>query len=399
MPDQQQTRFSRRQLISAAGAASILGVGAASTAAQNESDDSSDIGGNESDGAGTDDQTGSADESQYTAVYRDVIDSVVLVSVSLGPTDGPGGGGGSGLGSGFVVDDQYIVTNNHVVQGATEGGIEVQFSNEEWATASIVGTDPYSDIAVLSVEEMPDEAEPLSLIDSEPAIGQEVLAIGNPLGLDASVSQGIVSGTNRVLPSPVGTSIPATIQTDAPINPGNSGGPLVNLEGEVLGVVFAGASQTIGFAISSRLATRVISALVEDGTYEHSYMGVGVVPVGPEIAETVGLEEATGVLVAQVVPNSPADGVLESASAGQPGTGDVIVAIDGQEVTTQAQLLSYLALETSPGDTVELEVVRDGERQTVELELAARQEFDRQQTPIGGQPGRPPGEQPPFPDS
>ncbi|AEH38723.1 S1C family serine protease [Halopiger xanaduensis] len=382
---------SRRRLLRAAGAASILGVGTASTAAQNETDDSSD-------GAEpSDDQGSSAPESQYTEVYRNTIDSVVLVTVSLGPTDGRGGGGG--LGSGFVVDDQYIVTNNHVVQGATEGGIEIQFNNQEWATASIVGTDPYSDIAVLSVENMPDSAEPLSLVESEPAIGQEVLAIGNPLGLDASVSQGIVSGTNRVLPSPVGNSIPATIQTDAPINPGNSGGPLVNLEGEVVGVVFAGASQTIGFAISARLANRVVPALVEDGTYEHSYMGVGVVPVGPEIAETVGLEEATGVLVAQVVPNSPADGALQPASAGQPGSGDVIVAIDGQEVTTQAQLLSYLALETSPGDTIELEVVRDGERETVELELAARQEFDRQQPPIGGQPGGEPGEQPPFPQS
>ncbi|GAB3675408.1 trypsin-like peptidase domain-containing protein [Halopiger thermotolerans] len=386
---------SRRRLLRAAGVASLLGVGTAGTAAQNETDDSSATAGNESDGAPDEQETGSGLESEYTEVYRNTIDSVVLVTVSLGTTGGRGGGGG--LGSGFVVDDQHIVTNNHVVQGATEGGIEIQFNNQEWATASIVGTDPYSDIAVLSVEDMPDSAEPLPLVESEPAIGQEVLAIGNPLGLDASVTQGIVSGTNRVLPSPAGTSIPATIQTDAPINPGNSGGPLVNLEGEVLGIVFAGASQTIGFAISARLANRVVPALIEQGIYRHSYMGVGVVPVGPEIADAIGLEEATGVLVAEIVANSPADGVLQAASAAQPGTGDVIVAIDGQEVTTQAQLLSYLALETSPGETVELEVVRDGEQQTVELELAARREFDQQGPPIGGQPGGPPGEQPPSP--
>ena len=376
----------RRRFLRAAGTASILGIGATSAVAQDESEDSSD---GASDGPGA----GSTDESQYTAVYRDTIDSVVLVSVSIGATGG--GGGGGGLGSGFVVDDQHIVTNNHVVQAATEGEIEVQFNNQEWATASIVGTDPYSDLAVLSVEDLPDETDALPFVESEPAIGQEVLAIGNPLGLDASVSQGIVSGTNRALPSPAGTSIPATIQTDAPINPGNSGGPLVNLDGEVLGVVFAGASQTIGFAISARLANRVIPALIEDGTYEHPYMGVGVVPVGPDIADAVGLEEATGVLVAQVVPNSPADGVLQPARA-RPEDSDVIVAIDGQEITTQAQLLSYLALETSPGDTVELEVVRDGDRRTVEVTLAAREQFERPQPPIGGGD---PGEQPPFPRS
>ncbi|WP_226006819.1 S1C family serine protease [Natrinema salinisoli] len=373
-------RCTRRRVLRAAGAVTALGIGGAGVGtAQNETDGSSDAG-----------QTGEADgdalDSPYTETYRNTIDSVVLVTVA--PT-GIGRGGG-GLGSGFVIDEQHIVTNNHVVQGASEGGIEIQFNNQEWRTASVVGADAYSDLAVLRVEDMPDIAAGLSLVDSEPAIGQEVLAIGNPLGLNASVSQGIVSGVDRVLPSPAGTSIPATIQTDAPINPGNSGGPLVNLEGEVIGVVFAGADQTIGFAISARLANRVVSALLEDGSYEHPYMGVGVIPVGPDIADAIGLEEAIGVLVGEVVPNAPADGVLRPAQRGQPSSGDVIVAIDGQAVTTQAQLQSYLALQTSPGDTIELEVVRDGERQTVELTLAARQEFEQPQPPIGGEPGQGP---------
>ncbi|MDF9746901.1 S1C family serine protease [Natrinema salsiterrestre] len=374
-------RCTRRHVLRAAGAATALGIGGTGVGtAQNETDGSSDAGQNgEADGDALD--------SPYTETYRNTIDSVVLVTVA--PT-GIGRGGG-GLGSGFVIDEQHIVTNNHVVQGASEGGIEIQFNNQEWRTASVVGADAYSDLAVLRVEDMPDIAAGLSLVDSEPAIGQEVLAIGNPLGLNASVSQGIVSGVDRVLPSPAGTSIPATIQTDAPINPGNSGGPLVNLEGEVIGVVFAGADQTIGFAISARLANRVVSALLEDGSYEHPYMGVGVIPVGPDIADAIGLEEAIGVLVGEVVPNAPADGVLQPAQRGQPSSGDVIVAVDGQAVTTQAQLQSYLALQTSPGDTIELEVVRDGERQTVELTLASRQEFERPQPPIGGEPGpRPP---------
>jgi len=370
---------SRRRILRGAGAAATFGVGAAAIgAAQNETDGSDGGTANGTDG-------GSNLDSPYTEVYRNAIGSVVLVTISGTTRRGRGGGG---LGSGFVIDDQHVVTNNHVVENASEDGIEIQFNNQEWRTASIVGTDPYSDLAVLGVEDIPDAAAGLSLVESEPAIGQEVLAIGNPLGLDASVSQGIVSGVDRVLPSPAGTSIPATIQTDASINPGNSGGPLVDLQGAVLGVVFAGANQTIGFAISSRLANRVIPALIEDGSYEHPYMGVGVVPVGPDIADAIGLEEATGVLVVEVVPNSPADGVLQPATGPEPSSGDVIVAIDGQEVVTQAQLQTYLALQTSPGQTVELEVVRNGQRRTVELTLAARQEFERQRRPpFGETPG------------
>ncbi|WP_226479533.1 S1C family serine protease [Natrinema amylolyticum] len=386
-PDPDQC--TRRRLlgaVGATGAAAAIGLGGSGAGvAQNETADSN---------ATAQEGGGSDVDSPYTETYRNTIDSVVLVTVS-GTGGAPGGGGGGGLGTGFVIDDQHIVTNNHVVQNASEGGIEIQFNNQEWRTASIVGTDAYSDLAVLRVDDMPDVAAGLSLSESEPVIGQEVLAIGNPLGFDASVSQGIVSGIDRSLPSPTGFSIPAAIQTDAPINPGNSGGPLVGLEGEVLGVVFAGASQTIGFAISARLANRVVPALIEDGTYEHPYMGVGVQPVGPEIAEAIGLEEATGVLVMEVVPDSPADGVLEAGSTTRPGSGDVIVAIDGEEIPNQDQLSAYLALETSPGDMIELEIVRDGERQTVELTLAERPAFERPETTVPSGPS----ERPPATDS
>ncbi|ADB61520.1 peptidase S1 and S6 chymotrypsin/Hap [Haloterrigena turkmenica DSM 5511] len=380
-PDPDQcTRRRILGAVGAAGAAAAIGLGGTGGgSAQNETNGSNAT-------VGQDD--GPAVDSPYTETYRNTIDSVVLVTVS-----GTGGleGGGGGLGTGFVVDDQHVVTNNHVVQNASEGGIEIQFNNQEWRTASVVGTDGYSDLAVLRVDDMPDIAAGLSLSESEPVIGQEVLAIGNPLGFDASVSQGIVSGIDRSLPSPTGFSIPAAIQTDAPINPGNSGGPLVSLEGEVLGVVFAGAGQTIGFAISARLANRVVPALIEDGTYEHPYMGVGVLPVGPEIADEIGLEEANGVLVAEVVPNSPADGVLQSANRVRPGSGDVIVAINGTEIPNQDQLSAYLALETSPGDTIELEIVRDGEQQTVELTLEERPGIERPGTRVPGGPGeRPP---------
>ncbi|NUB92906.1 trypsin-like peptidase domain-containing protein [Haloterrigena sp. SYSU A121-1] len=372
----------RRRLlgaVGAAGAAAAVGLGTTGGGtAQNETDGSN----------ATTQENGADVDSPYTDTYRETIDSVVLVTIS---GSGLRGGGGGGIGTGFVIDDEHIVTNNHVVQNASEGGIEVQFSNQEWRPASIVGTDAYSDLAVLRVDDLPDIAGGLSLSEAEPVIGQEVLAIGNPLGFDASVSQGIVSGIDRSLPSPTGFSIPAAIQTDAPVNPGNSGGPLVSLEGDVLGVVFAGAAQTIGFAISARLANRVVPALIEDGTYEHPYMGVGVQPVGPEIADELGLEEANGVLVAEVVPNSPADGVLTPAGRRGPGSGDVIVAIDGEEIPNQDQLSAYLALETSPGDTIELEIVRDGEERTVELTLTERPNIERPGTGIPSGPSeRPP---------
>ncbi|WP_207592580.1 trypsin-like peptidase domain-containing protein [Halomontanus rarus] len=368
---EQPTR--RRVLRTIGTAAAFGGFGIGSSAAVQDGQEDDDV------------------DSRFTEVYRETIESVVLVTVSR--PDVGGGGGGGGLGSGFVIDDQHVVTNNHVVQNAPEDGVELQFRNQEWRTASVVGTDVYSDLAVLRVENMPDVAA-LSFVESEPAIAQNVLVLGNPLGLDASISQGIVSGVDRVLPSPVGFAIPAAIQTDAAVNPGNSGGPLVDLDGDVLGIVFAGTNQTIGFAISARLANRVVPALIEDGEYEHPYMGVGVQPVGPEIADAVGLEDATGVLVTDVVSNAPADGVLEPATRSRPASGDVIVAVDGQEIPNQAQLLSFLALETSPGDTIELRIVRDGELRTAELTLEPRPPVERPQPPVGGAPDLPPATEP-----
>ncbi len=314
------------------------------------------------------------EDEEYAAVYRETIDDVVLVNVFGEGPEGPGG-----LGSGFVIDGGYVVTNDHVVAEAAE--IELQFRDEQWRTASVIGTDVHSDLAVLDVDDLPDGPDGLSFAADDPVVGQEVLALGNPFGFDASISQGIVSGVDRSLPSPTGFSIPAAIQTDAPVNPGNSGGPLVTLDGDVLGVVFAGAGQTIGFAISAALADRVVPALVEDGEYEHAYMGVGVLPVGPLIAEANALEEPRGVLVVETDPDGPADGVLEAADetttvddASVPVNGDAIVAIAGEEIPNQDRLSSVLALETSPGETIDVEIVRDGERQTVELTLEPRPE-------------------------
>ncbi|WP_436344634.1 S1C family serine protease [Natronorubrum sp. FCH18a] len=371
-PDQHHVTR-RRLLRSAAGTAAVIGLGGTASASSSARDTAVDV----SSGTLQDDEGADA-EGRYAEVYEETIDDVVLVNVF--GTGEPGRETPGGLGSGFVIDE-YVVTNNHVVGGSEM--VELQFRDEQWREGTVVGTDIHSDLAVLSVDDMPDGPDGLEFATGGPTIGDEVLALGNPLGLDASISQGIVSGIDRSLPSPTGFSIPAAIQTDAPVNPGNSGGPLVNLDGEVEGVVFAGAGQTIGFAISAALADRVVPTLVEDGAYEHPYMGVTVTPVGPQIAQANDLEEPRGVLVTETIPNGPADDVLRPATGGTtvdgsvvPVGGDVIVAIDEQEIPNQDLLSSVLALETSPDETIPIEIVRDGERGTVELTLESRPDVD-----------------------
>ena len=369
-----RNRLTRRRLVGLA-LGTATGLGVAGSAAANRGRES--VARDRS--RAIQDETDTDAAGQYAEIYEETIDSVVLVTVS-GNGEGIGGGGSGGLGSGFVVDD-FVVTNHHVVRDASE--VELQFRDEQWRTAEVVGTDIHSDLAVLSVDDLPDGVDGLSFADERPEIGAEVLALGNPLGLDASISQGIVSGVDRSLPSPTGFSIPAAIQTDAPVNPGNSGGPLVNLEGAVVGVVFAGVGQTIGFAISAALARRVASELAEGNEYEHAYMGVGVQPVTPLVAEANGLEQPRGVLITEVVQDAPADGVLQPVDSTTtvdgsvvPVGGDVIVAIGDREIPNQELLASTLALETSPGDTIAIEIVRDGERETVELTLEPRPEVD-----------------------
>ncbi|NGM69575.1 PDZ domain-containing protein [Natronolimnobius sp. AArcel1] len=378
----QQDRLPRRQLLQMAGiTVAAGGLPATASAAVSETvTGSTDSSRHPQSLQETDDPNG---EAQYADVYEETIDNVVLVTVGGPnedgdvPEDAP-----EGMGSGFILEDGYVVTNEHVVTDATD--VELQFRDEQWATASVIGTDSHSDLAILEIDgDAPDAVDGLSFVDETPTIGQEVLALGNPLGFDASITQGIVSGVDRSLPSPTGFSIPAAIQTDAALNPGNSGGPLVTLEREVAGIVFAGASQTIGFAIAAQLADRVVPDLIDDGEYAHPYMGVGVLPVDPVIAEANDLEEPQGVLVMDVEPDGPAGGVFDAADDGAvtgdtvvPTGGDVIVAIDDEPIPNQDRLSSFLALETAPGDTVSVEIIRDGDSETVDLELAERPDVD-----------------------
>ncbi len=338
--------------------------------------------------------TGSNDlEATLTRIYREATQGVVSIRV-YGPNargDFP-----DGQGSGFVYDREgHIVTNYHVVQGAER--LEVTFADGTKAWAEIVGTDPGGDLAVIQVDVPAEKLHPLPLGDSDQLqVGQIVVAIGNPFGLDQTMTWGVVSALGRSLRSlqAAGSggyfAMGDVIQTDAAINPGNSGGPLLNLRGEVVGVnqsirsanAFGGepTNAGIGFAVSSNLVRQVVPVLIAEGHYDYPYLGVSALDDLPLPAiERLGLP-STGVYVVEVVPGSPA------AKAGLRGAqitdednphsvppgGDLIIAIDDQPVRHFGDLIRYLTTKVRPGDTVVLTIVRDGQQQKVPVTLASR---------------------------
>jgi S1-C subfamily serine protease len=305
----------------------------------------------------------------YTNLYNEVIDSVVSVRVNVGA--------GASQGSGFVYDfNGHVVTNQHVVRSTDE--VEVRFSNGEWRRADVIGTDVYTDLAVLEVDDIPESAEPLPVSDGGYSQGTPVAALGNPLGLEGSITSGIVSGLNRSMRTEDNFVIPDTVQTDAGIDRGNSGGPLVTLNGEVVGVNRARQGTSIGFAVSSGLVKDVVPELIQNGGTEHPYMGVSTIDVSPTVANANGLEEPRGVLVAQTPDGGPSDGVLrESEEDEYNGVtvyvgGDVIVGVDGTTINSHEELSRYLMLHTEPGESIDVTVLRDGDRVTEQVTLGER---------------------------
>ncbi|MFO7833537.1 MAG: trypsin-like peptidase domain-containing protein, partial [Halohasta sp.] len=281
---------SRRRLLSLAGSAALAGLaGCAGTPPAADPDNA------DTDSGDTD--TGDTTDDPEARVYREVIESVLLVQ-----TD-------EGEGTGFMIDDTHAVTNAHVVGEAESTSI--RFSEGQWTTGEVVGSDPHSDLAAIDIETVPESATPLSFIDGETEVGTDVIAIGNPFNFDGSVTEGIVSGVDRSIPAPTGFTIPDAIQTDAAVNPGNSGGPLMSLDGEVVAVINSGGGDNLGFGVSARLARRVVPELIETGEYEHSYMGVSFTNVTPDVAEANDLAEPRGLLVSEVVDGGPAEGVLQ----------------------------------------------------------------------------------------
>jgi putative serine protease PepD len=303
-------------------------------------------------------------------VYERSYKGVVEITASGGSREF--GGQQQAQGSGFVYDaNGTIVTNQHVVDGAQ--AISVRFWNGNSYSADLVGTDPSTDLAVLTVDAPEALLSPLRLGNSSDiVVGDQVAAIGSPYGLEGTVTSGIVSALHRQMTAPNQFTINDSIQTDAAINHGNSGGPLLNARGQVVGVNAqieseSGGSDGVGFAIPSNTVRSIVSQLLESGTVEHAYLGVGIraVPDGVAItdvrsgtpADEAGLREATG--------TTTVDGRQV------PSGGDVIVAIDGRSVTSEAELQSLIDAQ-KPGDTIELTILRGGDRRTVDLTLASR---------------------------
>lgn len=297
-----------------------------------------------------------------------------------------------GEGSGFIYDNEgHIVTNNHVVEGAQK--VIVNFNNGMWARAEVVATDPQADLAVIKVTPPQGmEWRPLPLADDNSLdVGHMVIAIGNPFGLQGTMTTGIVSALGRGFP--VGAfgnnryTLPDVIQTDAAINPGNSGGPLVNLKGEVVGVNFAIESQTrqnsgVGFTIPVSIVKRVVPALIKDGAYKYPYLGLEGSTITARLAEALDLPDNTlGVYVSSVVPGGPSEkgGVKGGSRTVTTDNGmevrrggDIVTAIDDTPVVRFEDLVSYLITKAEPGQTVTLTIQRDGKEIKVDVTLGER---------------------------
>jgi S1-C subfamily serine protease len=304
--------------------------------------------------------------TSLTELYAMIKDSVVLI---LGTS---GDGTGTVQGSGFAYNFQgrnVILTNNHVVDDTT--GLSVTFSNGRGYSATILGTDPYADLAVLSVPDAPaSEFKAVTIVNSASlTVGETVIAIGNPYGLVGSMTTGIVSAVGRSITEDTagGYAIANVIQTNTAINPGNSGGLLLNALGNVVGITTAivSDSQGLGFAIPSSTILREISSLINDGTYKgHSYLGVTGTDMSYAVAQETGDTVTYGWKLASVARNGPSNDKLQ--------VGDIIIAMNSVTIKSNDDLASYLEEHTLPGDTITLTVVRNNVETLVDVTLGIR---------------------------
>lgn len=319
-------------------------------------------------------------DSTLTDLFEKTQNSVVQITSKVSTTDNsviingvPLSSQSTRLGSGFIYDKEgRIITNNHVVEGSST--VNVTFIDGNTYTAKVVGTDPDNDVAVIQIiDNFSDETlVPLNLGNSsELQVGQQVIAIGNPFGLSDSMTTGIISAIGRLLPNEnVGYSIPDIIQVDAAINPGNSGGPLLNLQGEVIGMNTAISTNTgdfsgVGFAIPSDAIERIVPVLIKNGTYQHPYLGIAGRTMDPDVALANGLpRNFKGVIVEKVVKGGPADmaGIVAATLDDNniPHGGDIITAIDGHPMKTIDDIIAYLDDSKSVGDKVSITVDRQG---------------------------------------
>ncbi len=323
-------------------------------------------------------------DDSLTTLYQQVIPGVVAIRT------------GTALGSGFMFDsDGHVVTNQHVVDGVSE--VEVDFSSGYKAHGTVIGFDTDADVAVIKVDAPAEEIHPLAIGDSSIlAVGQSVVAIGNPFGLSGTMTLGIISGLGRTQPAHAATgggffSTADIIQTDAAINPGNSGGPLFNMNGEVIGINQSIRTDTfnqttgnainsgVGFSISINLIKRVVPVLIRDGKYEYPYLGISSnSDLGLSEIEALGLNTFTGAYVVSVTPGGPADqagikaGTIPTSNPNLNAGGDIIIGFDGKPISTFDELLGLLTSNKSPGDTVVLTVLRDDQQLDITVTLGTR---------------------------
>ncbi|MGH2973994.1 MAG: S1C family serine protease [Solirubrobacterales bacterium] len=340
----------------------------------------------------------SGDANVVNQIYRHDGQGVAFVESTLAPEEasaspldpfgeGESSGGGVATGSGFVIDTEgHILTNNHVVDGATK--IEVKLGSSETSrTAEVVGTDPASDLALLKVDAPADQLHPLALGDSSKVrVGDPVVAIGNPFGLDRTVTSGIVSALQRQIQAPNGFSISHVIQTDAAINPGNSGGPLIDAAGNVIGInsqIETGGGSSgnvgIGFAIPINTAREVTDEIEKNGKVEHAYLGINGGTITSALADAVNLPVSKGVLVAEVVKGGPADkaglegGSTEATIEGANFKlgGDIITEANGKSIDSMEEVIEAVDA-AKPGDKMELTILRHGETKEIDVTLGNR---------------------------
>jgi len=339
----------------------------------------------------------SASSLPLKAIFKQAQNSIVqITSKALIPTSdpsNPNGQNATALGSGFIYDKQgHIITNNHVVGDAKI--VEVTFLDGNRYTAKVIGTDIYSDIAVVQIQNATQQqrssilSKPLAIGNSSNMeVGDPVIAIGNPFGLSDTLTTGIVSGVGRLLPSAgaAGFSIPNAIQTDAPINPGNSGGPLLNMQGQVVGINTAILSGTggfsgLGFAVPSNTIAKVVPMLIQKSTYPHPYLGAKIATLTSAILQNVTGIPATsnfkGAYVDTITKNGPADkaGIHGSTTDqySKRHIGDIVVAVDNHPIVRSDDLISYIEQHKSVGDSVTLTVYRNGHKLDLKTTLAAR---------------------------
>jgi len=327
----------------------------------------------------------SADGFDAAQVYRRAAPGVVTIRSVFDS--------GAAEGSGFVLDDSgEIVTNAHVVTDEAGGGtrkpakaVYVEFSDRNVVSAQIVGFDPFADVALLKVKPAGLDLHPLQLGDDhELVVGQPVAAIGSPFGEQHSLSVGVVSATDRSVKSLTQFEIEGAIQTDASINPGNSGGPMLEADARVVGInqqieTKSGASDGVGFAVPVSAIKRSIAQLKDGGEAEYAYIGVSTQPLYPQLAEKLGIDSDFGGLIAEVVPGGPADKAgLRGGSDEQrfqavdyKTGGDVILSVEGHDVVRPEDLARYISV-YKPGQKVTIEILRDGEKKSVEVTLGKR---------------------------